>query len=500
MTAPILWDFQAEVIDEFRALVAAGHQKIMLVAPTGAGKTVTFSAIADQTVRAGGHVLVLAHRKELVEQACNKLFDLGIDAGILMPGYPHRPDQAVQIASIQTLHARAIRGDRLELPPADLVIVDEAHHARAQTYRDIIEAYPEATLLGVTATPCRGDNRGLGDDFDVLLETPDVAALMALGHLVPAVVYAPVNPDLRGVEVRRGDYAPGQLQERMNTEKLVGDIVEHWFKHAGGRRTIAYASGVQHSVFIRDEFRRAGVIAEHLDGSTPADERDHILRELATGSVEIVSNYGILTEGFNAPDVGCLILARPTKSLGLYRQMIGRGLRAAEGKEDCVVLDHSGAVFRHGLPDEPVTWSLSPDHRVETKAQKARAKQHAPALVNCPECSAVRLEGRACPVCGWRPRPKAKPVNIADGQLGIVDRNRLAATPGTDAAKFHAMLVYIARERGYKPGWVAHKYREKFNAWPAARQVEPVLPTADVRAWVRSRAIAWAKSQKAAAA
>jgi DNA repair protein RadD len=500
MSAPTLWDFQKEVVERFRRLVAVGHRRLLLVSPTGSGKTVMASAIANDTIAAGGRVLGLAHRQELVDQMSTKLFDLGIDAGILMPGFPHRPDATAQIASIPTLYSRGIRGCSIDMPRADLIIIDEAHHIRARIYQEITARYPDATILGVTATPCRGDNRGLGHDFEALFEAPDVAELTNLGHLVPAIVYAPVNPDLRGVTVRQGDYAPGELQQRMNTQKLVGDIVEHWFKHAERRRTIGYFTGVNHSAFARDEFRRVGVIAEHIDGGTPSDERRQILRGLAAGDVEVVCNFGVLTEGFDAPDVGCLILARPTKSFGLFRQMIGRGLRSAEGKKDCIVLDHSGAVFRHGLPDEPVTWSLSPDHRVETKAQKARAKHHAPALVNCPECSAVRLEGRACPACGWRPRPKAKPVEIADGQLGIVDRNRFARAPESDARRFHAMLAYIARERGYKSGWVAHKYREKFNAWPDTRDIAPVQPTDDVRAWVRSRAIAWAKSQKATAA
>jgi superfamily II DNA or RNA helicase len=302
------------------------------------------SAIANDTIGSGGCVLALAHRQELVDQMSNKLFDLGIDAGILMPGHPHRPGEAAQIASIPTLHSRGVRGCSIDMPRADLIIVDEAHHIRARTYREIIARYPEAIILGVTATPCRGDNRGLGDDFDVLFEAPDVAELIELGHLVPAIVYAPVKPDLRGVTVHQGDYAPGELQERMNTKKLVGDIVEHGFKHADRRRTIAYATGVNHSVFIRDEFRRAGVIAEHIDGSTPSDERRQI---------------------------------------------------------NCVGLDHSGAVFRHGPPNEPICWSLSPDEKMETATAKARAKHYAPALVTCPECSSIRFEGKPCPACGW---------------------------------------------------------------------------------------------------
>ncbi len=251
------------------------------------------------------------------------------------------------------------------------MVIDEAHHCRAKTYRKIIEAYPEAIILGMTATPCRGDGRGLGNIFDCMVECPPVQALIDLGFLVPTKVYAPVRPDLKGVRVEKGDYAKGQLAERMNQGELVGDIVTHWIRLSERRKTVVFATGVAHSVHIRDEFRRAGIMAEHVDGSTPVDERETILARLSRGEVEVVTNCMVLTEGWDQPDVSCIVLARPTKHMGLYRQMIGRVLRPSPGKTDAIVLDHAGAVFEHGFVEERVYWTLDQDKRARMPSRSS---------------------------------------------------------------------------------------------------------------------------------
>jgi superfamily II DNA or RNA helicase len=238
----------------------------------------------------------------------------------------------VQVASIQTLHRRAIQADKMQLPPADLLVIDEAHHCPAASYRKIIAAYPNAILLGLTATPCRGDGRGLGSIFDTIIQAPQVAELIGQGHLVKTRVYAPVDPDLRGVKVQAGDYILSQLADRMDRSELIGDIVTHWHKYSERRKTVAFTVNVAHSVHLRDEFIKSGVRAEHIDGTTPKDERDATLARLASGDVDVVCNCMVLTEGFDCPDMGCIILARPTRSMGLFRQMVGRALRPAPGK------------------------------------------------------------------------------------------------------------------------------------------------------------------------
>jgi superfamily II DNA or RNA helicase len=497
IAAPDLRPYQADNIGAIGQEIAAGKRRILDVAPTGSGKTVIAGAIIARDVAHGRRVLFLAHRRELIRQASQKLHAAGVDHGIVQAGFPTRPGERVQVASIPTLHRRAVRSTVMDLPPADLVVVDEAHHVRAQSYRQILDAYPAAVILGLTATPCRGDGRGLGNVFDSLVECPPVAELQAAGYLVRTRVFAPTRPDLTGVKVERGDYVESQLAQRMDTGHLVGDIVTHWLRLAERRPTVLFATGVAHSVHLRDEFRRAGVLAEHIDASTPAEERDAILAKLAAGTVEVVCNAMVLTEGWDCREAACLVLARPTRHHGLYRQMVGRALRPAAGKRDALILDHAGAVFEHGFVEEPVIWTLSQDRRAESPAQISRSQHRAPALTTCPECTAVRLEGRPCPACGWRPQPKPRPVAVADGELGHVDRQRRVRAETATAGErldFYRKLLWIARERGYKPGWAAHKHNERYGCWPAVRFADPAPPDQALRSWVRSRQIAYAKA------
>jgi len=349
MTAPKLRPYQADVIEKLRAAVAAGQRRSMLVAPTGSGKTIMAGSIVASGLCRRSCVLWLAHRRELVQQAQGKLFELGVDAGIIQAGFKPCPELPVQIASIPTLHARAVRTRKIDPPPADLVIVDEAHHVRARSWKAILALYPDVPIIGLTATPCRGDGRGLGNVFDVMVECPPVQTLIDLGFLVSTKVYAPSRPDLAGVRVERGDYVEKQLAQVMDRGELVGDIVTHWLRLAERRKTVIFATSVAHSVHLRDEFRRASVLAEHIDGSTSLEERDGILRRLSRGEIEVVTNCMVLTEGWDQPDVSCIVLARPTRHMGLYRQMVGRVLRPAPGKDHALVLDHAGNVFQHGF-------------------------------------------------------------------------------------------------------------------------------------------------------
>jgi DNA repair protein RadD len=369
MTAPSLRPYQLDVIDRARIEAAAGRRRILLVAPTGSGKTVIAAAIIAAAVAKRSRALFITHRRELVQQASRKLNDFGVDHGIVAAGFPSQPGELVQVGSIQTVTARAIRSSTIELPAADLVVVDEAHHARAQTYRRLIEAYPSAVILGLTATPCRSDGRGLGNVFDVLVGCPQVEELIRLGFLVPTRCYAPWKPDLDGVHVRQGDYVEAELAERMDRLDLVGDAVENWLRLADHRRTVVFATSVAHSVHLRNEFRRSDILAEHVDGSTPHEERAAILAGLASGNVEVVCNCMVLTEGFDLPELGCIVLARPTKSMGLFRQMVGRGLRTAPGKSDCIVLDHSGPFSSTACPR-----SRSPGRWTRTVARKTRCR------------------------------------------------------------------------------------------------------------------------------
>jgi superfamily II DNA or RNA helicase len=288
----------------------------------------------------------------------------------------------------------------------------------------------------------------------------------------------------------------------MNTDQLVGDVVADWLKHGERRRTVAFAVDVAHSVHIRNAFLEFDVRAEHLDGSTPKTERDAILARLRSGETEIVTNCAVLTEGWDMPAVGCLILARPTKQLGLFRQMVGRVLRPAEGKTDAIILDHSGAVYRHGLPEDHVEWTLDVDRRAENPTQARRERGEEPKLRECPSCKTV-MAAPPCHTCGWMPAPRhGRDRDFADGELGLIVGGK-AQTPTyseDERVLFFQELRAVQQMRGYKRGWAAHKFKDKFGHFPpwSYNDLPPAAPSDAVLRWVRSRNIAYAKARSAA--
>jgi DNA repair protein RadD len=475
----------------------------LYVLPTGAGKTVVAAQIIERAVAAGKRVLVLTHRREILKQTSLKLSGGNFEHGLIQAGLNVDLEYPVQIASIQTLWARCMRTDKVPLPAANVIIIDEAHHAAARTWRNIIEAYPNARRIGLTATPCRSDGRGLGNYFTRIIEGPQIPELIADKWLVPTIYYAPVDPDLRGVHTRQGDYVVSQLADRMNRDDLVGDIVSNWHKFAERRRTLVFCVDVAHSVHVKDEFIESGVKAEHIDGGTPKTERDAALARLASGETELITNCMVLTEGFDLPSIGCIVLARPTKQIGLFRQMAGRGLRPAPGKNNLILIDHSGAVFRHGLLEDRVEWTLDVTKRADNPTHSSRSQAQTSRLIECSQCSALRTAGEKCPHCGFFPQRRPDLIVFREGELARINKNSRSAASAYDPnerMRWHAELTYIAAERGYRPGWAAHKYKEKFGTWPPTRAIKPISPTPEILSWVRSRNIAYAKGRQKAAA
>jgi DNA repair protein RadD len=503
MTA--LRDYQVRAIEQIDAANSA-----IYVLPTGGGKTVIFTSLIKMLAERGERVLILCHRNEILNQTSRELSDQGIEHGIIRAGLVADLSYPVQLASIQTLSRRTSTG-KLEYPKADVVFVDECHHARARTWLDALNAYPNARRYGFTATPCRGDGRGMGDVFDEFIVGPQVAELQADGYLIKVKYFAPAKIDRRGVRTQQGDYAVGELAARMNRAHLIGDIVTQWHRLAERRRTIVFAVDIGHSVSIRDEFLKADVRCEHLDGGTPREEREAILARLASGKTEIVVNCMVLTEGFDCPPVGCIVLARPTKQLGLYRQMAGRGLRPAENKSSLVLIDHAGAVHRHGLLEDEITWTLEIDGKAKNDAQEHRTEKAFEAFVDCSKCGAVRERGEACPSCGFKPGPRPDLIIAADEDLVEIGQ-RAPKHSEEDKQRWFSELVAhrttlnnerVARGKlPLKPGWPAAQWKEKFGNWPPydwnhfapAQEV-----SAEVRSWVRSRQIAYAKSMQARA-
>jgi superfamily II DNA or RNA helicase len=346
--------------------------------------------------------------------------------------------------------------------------------------------------VGVTATPTRKDGRALGVLYDVLLEPATVASLTAERHLVPVRYWSWPTADLVGVRIdrRTRDYDVADLAVAVNQPKLLGDIVAHWLAHAATRRTIAFTVDIKHAVALAEAFRCQGVAAEHVSALTPLPEREATLARFRSGATRVVCNCFVLAYGFDLPPVSCVVLGRPTRSLMLYLQMVGRALRPAPGKQDCLVLDHAGAVHRHGFIADERSWTLEGDTALVPSPTRPKPDR---AAKTCPECHAVWIDGQACPECGYLLRPKGRLVDTLEGDLVEIG----VRTPEEiDRQGFYLELRGYAAAHGFKPGWAAHVFREKFGAFPPwAWNREPARDVSFATlGWIQSRFIAWRKS------
>ena len=455
---PDLRDYQDDGISRARAAYAAGHRHVLLVAPTGAGKTTAFCYIILSAMARRRRSVVVAHRRELIDQASERLDDYGIEHGVIMAKHKRwRPEAPVQVTSLDTWRWRGA-GE----VPFDFIVIDEAHRALGAGYVKLVATYPKAWVLGTTATPYRGDGRGLGAAFDIMVRMASIRDLIDRGYLVRPRIFAPSAPDLVGVHTRHGEYVEEELAARCDRADLIGDMVVHWRKLAAGRPSIGFAVNVQHSQNCAAAFAAAGIEAVHIDASTPLDVRKVVLGRLRAGEPIVVWNVGILTEGTDLPPVSCIIQARPAKSRCFYVQTGGRGLRAYPGKTDCIMLDHAGAWEMHGglLQDDDVTLE---DGLARPKAANDDEKDIS--LRQCRSCYAI-YEGRfkCCPECGYR-APSALP-SAKDGTLVEIDPEAQAAARKREISDAHdlAALLKIERARGYKPGWAQHIWAGKRKA------------------------------------
>lgn len=466
-----LRDYQQELFESIFSGWAGGDRRLLVQLPTGGGKTVLFGAVSRKFTSRGDGVLVLVHRLELLLQAKDKLEAItSQQAGLIKAGYPANPNNLIQIASVQSLIRRAGNW-----PKAALVIVDEAHHSAANSYTKILEHYSGSYVLGVTATPARPDGQGFKYIYDSLILGRSVRELIEAGYLCKFRLFAaPKTIITTSVKVTGGEYNLAELAEAIDTSLVMGDLIETWQKYAQGKRTVVFAIDVKHSKAIADAYREAGIPAEHLEGETPPTERANILERFRTGETLVLTNCGIISEGFDLPSIEAIQCVRPTKSLILWLQMIGRALRPAPGKDFAVIIDHTQNFYFHGLPDDERDWSLEP-------TSLSREQKY---TLQCPECHHVFLplphekkpykrewqpknqefkvwSKVTCPNCqtefeheyteGGEPPPEREINNDTEAQLEEINLE-VNSEILKELGKLKAMQV----TRKYKPIWVAH--------------------------------------------
>jgi DNA repair protein RadD len=466
----MLRDYQQIAVNDVRESYKTGKKSPILVMPTGAGKTVVFCYIANTAVQRAKNVLILVHRVELLRQTSKKLRENNVKHGLINPKFTPDLLAPVQVASVQTLVNRL---NKIQEP--DLIIIDECHHSTAGSWKKIIEHFPNAKILGVTATPCRGDGTGLGHIFDELILGPQIAELIDMNFLVKPVVYAPATKiDLKNVKITRGDYDREEIAELIDKPRITGDIVSHYIKLADRIPAVVFCVSIKHAEHIADEFRARGYRAFSVDGSMDDETRERLLNGLGNGQVDVITSCDLISEGTDIPAIGCAILARPTRSTGLYIQQVGRALRLSEGKTKAIILDHVGNTLIHGLPDEIREWSLEGTKR--TKKQIAEAGER---VIQCENCYAIYRPNpeKKCDACGTIQVIQTKEIDQVEGELvklsdEEIKQQKIDLQNEVRKARTLEDLMKIEKQRNYKRGWAQKMFEVRnkkiFN--------EPILP------------------------
>lgn len=457
--------FQPRACDQVLAHLA-NNRSTILVAPTGSGKTVMGVWIVSQLVWAGLRVAWCAHTRELVYQASKTMETMGVGHGLIMAQEPECPLERVQVCSIQTVMARGWDYT------FDVIVVDEAHHAVADNWSATIRGANAKVTLGLTATPYRLDGKGLGRFFDEMVIAATPRELCEAGLLVAPRVYAPCTPDMSRVKVQGGDYVTSAAAAIMCQKEIVGNIVDHWDSFSRGRPTIGFACNVEHAHVMSNRFRDAGVQSVAIDGTMPKPVRDEIFRKYNAREYQMIWNCQIATEGVDIPHLETAIIARPTASMSLHRQMIGRVMRICDGKAGALVLDHAGNSMRHGLVTTDLFLSLDEDEGFR--------KSEGSDVTTCKSCLAIILKSETtCPCCGaptTKPEPENKrpaPVETDDVLVDVGD--------GMDwRAKEEEWkgLLSLAMASGYKPGWAMYRWKERHGEWPLIYEGKLVHPMA----------------------
>ena len=446
---------QAQAIDHVRLAYGAGYRAPILVAPTGFGKTHTAAAIIQSALDLGRTVWFLAHLREILDDTADRLRSVSIPFGEIGAGKAREYHRRVQIVSVQT----AVRRD--DLPWPDLVIVDECHLAVATTYLKVLGKVGNPMLLGLTGTPCRLDGKGLGSLFDEIIPTCSTGTLIEEDLLAPIKYFAPHRPDLTGLRMQAGDYKQADIDAEMDRSTITGDVIKHYQKHCDGKRAVAFCTSIKHAEHVADEFKSAGYRAVAISGESKRSQRVAALNGLRDGSLQVVCNAQLWVAGVDVPQIECIMLLRPTKSLTFYLQAIGRGLRMSpdSGKKHLTVLDHAGSIFEHGPPDMERKWSL----------QGRQKGKRATPVRQCPACFCAHVPAPVCPECGYRyPAPNRGGPQEVDGELDEIDMRQAAALERLakrkemiakkaeqGRAKTLEQLIELGRSRGYKHpvGW-----------------------------------------------
>jgi superfamily II DNA or RNA helicase len=471
-----LRDYQTALVNKLRRCYQNHRIAPLLQLATGGGKTFIFVAIAAGAAARGYKILIVVHRRELVRQASNKLTEIGVAHGIIAAGQHRDHDRPVAVAMVQTV-AAMLKRDPQSVQQYDLIVLDEAHHSRAAQWRKLLVHQADAWVLGVTATPARLDGKGLGIDagghFDELVLGPSIKELQAGGYLCPIRYFLPPQRLNRSAlrVMRTGDYNAGETEAALQADdaSITGDVIEHYRRHCDHKPAIVFVPTVDYGEHIAAVFRAAGYRAECVEGRTEKQRRDELILGLGTGVVEVLASCELISEGLDVPTVAAVILLRPTASLVLYRQQIGRGMRPAPGKDALIVLDHVGNISAHGHPETEPVWTLDGlVKRIGVAWTCVCGCINPPGSAHCANCDAENPARKpAASGGGEREGPTYSNddlVEVSAEQMRLQRAAKMRYRKLMDEVRAgrytQAQLLEIALLRNFKRGWVYYCLRE----------------------------------------
>lgn len=474
-----LRNYQSDTVEAIRDAYRRGKRAPLVVLSTGGGKTTIFCYVAQAAAKKGNVIFIIAHREELIKQIADTL---------ARSGQPHRvisndsvlrqckieqfkkygrsfveSDATVYVASVQTLI------NRFNMVPANpsMIIIDESHHAiQDNQWGKIVNNYPQAKLLLVTATPIRSDGKGLGDGHggfaDELLQGVSMKWLVDHGYLSPYRYFAPpTDIDLTDVNTTaKGDYNTRKLSDAVDKPTITGDAVKHYLTLANGKRAVVFCASVSHAMHVSEQFNSAGVSSEFIEGKT--EDRAAMIQRFATGQTMVLTSCDLISEGFDLPAIEVAILLRPTKSTGLYMQQVGRALRIFEGKTEAIILDHVQAWKTHGFPDDDREWTLE---GVKKRKRSKDDDEEPLTLKHCTECYAIHAPAPTCPNCGHAYPVAERKLEQVEGELVELkpeDLERKAARIEQGKAQTVEQLMALGKPR--KAAEIIVKAREEKQA------------------------------------
>lgn len=459
----MLRDYQNKTISELFSKIREGYKSVLVVLSCGAGKSTIFSRFCEICVENDKKVLFIVHRDKLVEQFRDRLMSqFGIDSGIIKSGHKMDLSNHIQVASIQTL----VRRDLGDWSP-NVIIIDEAHRSKSNSYKKALEAIDHNALVGLTATPERLDGSGLDDLFSTYINPIKMNELISKGYLVGCKYYEHTKKINKGnIISKRGEYDDASSIQEFNRVYQGSDIADHWRQVAEGKKTIMFCTNIQHSKDVAQALNNNGVRSIHVDGTMRKEEIDEAISLLENGEVDLISNVNLFIEGVDIPTIECAILMRATKSKMYYVQMVGRAQRPSEGKKEAIIIDYGGNVMEH-CPVED--YDLGD---FDLKGRKGQKKKKQESLMkSCKKCGMlVRLGEKICE-CGYEFKGRQIESNVSGVKSKIVEISKeqtlVNSLSRMSISKIKTMdigyFLLYERVKGYKKGWAVHAYREKLG-------------------------------------